>query len=196
VLRSQRPSTFGPRSPVFLPALAAASLLVAASFQLTFPPISNLPPKSDLAPRRVREPAGPQVAEYPAILKKPIFAPDRAPDPKDMAISGSMTGYAVLGIGLAGDAATALIRTPSGTIERVRPGEDVDGWKLLSVGPSELTLAKDNEHRILTVAPQPVAPPVPVKPASVTSDDQSDDSTDDQNATNDDDSQNNNGLSP
>lgn len=175
-----------------MPVLAALALLVAVGYQLTFPAISVLPAKSHLAPRRVREAVAPRVADYPAILGKPIFAPDRAPDPREMAIAGGMAGYAVLGTAIAGDTSTAVIRTPAGTIERVRPGEDLDGWKLVSVGPRELTLERNNEHRILTVTQQPpvVAVVPPAKPAggddAGDQTDQGDQAQDDQN----------NGLSP
>lgn len=180
---------------MFLPVLAALALFAAAGYQLTFPVISILPAKSDLAPRRVRDPAPPRVAEYPAILEKPIFAPDRKPDPREMAIAGGMAGYEVLGTAIAGDTSTAVIRTPAGSIERVRPGEDLDGWKLVSVGPRELTLERNNEHRILTVTQQPpvVAAAPPAKPAG--EDDGSDqgDQSDQSNQAQDD---QNNGLSP
>jgi len=189
-LKSPRPF-LDLRSRAFLPAAAAAALLSALVFQLTFPAISSLPPKSDLAARRVREPMVAVAMEYPAILKSPIFAPDRAPDPREIAIAGGMAGYAVLGTAVAGDTATAIVRTPSGTVERVRPGEDLDGWKLISVTQRELTLERNNEHRILTVTQQPpVFVPPPAKPANS---DDADDQSDQTDQTADD---QNNGLSP
>jgi hypothetical protein len=184
---------------VLVPAVAAFALFAGAGFQLMFPAVTTLPAASDLAPRRVREPAAPQTGAYKFILQQPIFAPDRAPD-KELAAEGAMFGYTVLGIAVAGSNAAALVRTPSGTIERVGPGQDVDGWKFIAADPHQLTLGRGDERRILTVPqPQPqAASTLPVKPAADdgsggdTDDEQSDTTGSDQNS----DDQNNSGMSP
>jgi hypothetical protein len=163
------------RSRAFVPGMAAFALLGAMGFQLACPEVSTLPLKTDLAPRRVRIPAAASAADYPAILNIPIFAPDRAPDLHEMAIAGGMAGYALLGTAVAEDIATAIVRTPSGTIERVRPGEYLDGWKLVSVTQRDLMLENNHEHRILTVIPStPVLVAPSANPASLgDADDQS-----------------------
>jgi hypothetical protein len=186
-LKSQ-PPLLNLRSGALVPAVAAVALFAGVGFQLMFPGQSSLPATSDLAPRRVREPAAPQAGHYPFILQQPIFAPDRAPD-KELAAEGAMSGYTVLGIAVAGNNATALVRTPGGVIERVGPGQDVDGWKFIAADPHQLTLGRGNERRILTVPqPQPqAAAALPAKAADDSSgsddssDTDSDQSSDDQN---------------
>ncbi|HSZ11895.1 MAG TPA: hypothetical protein VK759_06960 [Rhizomicrobium sp.] len=181
---------------VLIPAVAAFALFAGVGFQLMFPAVTTLPAASDLAARRVREPAAPQPGTYKFILQQPIFAPDRAPD-KELAAEGAMFGYSVLGIAVAGTNATALVRTPSGTIERVGPGQDVDGWKFIAADPHQLTLGRGDERRVLTVPQPQAASVVPAKAADSgggddTNNEQSDDTTDSDQSSDD----QNNGSSP
>ena len=164
-LKSLRPSNFlNRRNPELIPVMATALLLVAAGLQLALPSSTALPQPSDLAPRRAREPASPAVPDYPDILRNPIFAPDHKPDASVEPPAGGMGDFTVLGIATASDgAATALVRTPGGTIERVRPGEDIGGWKLVAVDLNALTFEHGGERHILPLEkkPMPVPPPVP-----------------------------------
>jgi hypothetical protein len=141
--------------------MATVLLLIAAGLQLVLPAVSPLPAQSELAPRRAREPLRPSVPNYPEVLRNPIFAPDRKADASIEPPAGGMGDYSVLGIATAGAGiATALIRSPDGTITRIQPGSDLGGWKLIQADPDALTFEKNGERHILSVEKRP-APPVP-----------------------------------
>jgi hypothetical protein len=147
--------------------MATALLLLAAGLQLTLPSATALPESSDLAPRRAREPAPPAVPNYPEILRNPIFAPDHKPDASVEPPAGGMGDFTVLGIATASDGvATALVKTPGGTIARVRPGEDMNGWKLVDVQLNALTFEHNGERHILPLEKKPLPPPPPLPSAN------------------------------
>lgn len=157
--------------------VATALLLVAAGLQLALPSSTALPEPSDLAPRRAREPALPVVPSYPEILRNPIFAPDHKPDASVEPPAGGMGDFTVLGIATASDGvATALVKTPDGTIVRVRPGEDMGGWKLVAVDLNALTFEHNGERHILPLEKKPLLtpPPLPAATAATTQDQDSD----------------------
>lgn len=173
-LRSLRPSDFlNRRNPELIPVMATVLLLVAAGLQLALPSVAPLPEQSELAPRRAREPSPPAVPVYPEVLKDPIFAPDRKADASIEPPAGGMGDYSVLGIATAGNGlATALVRSPDGAITRMRPGDDMNGWKLIAVELNALTFEKNGERHILAIEKKPVPAPGPHAPpdASTTPD--------------------------
>ncbi|MGD0141570.1 MAG: hypothetical protein ABSC92_00265 [Rhizomicrobium sp.] len=157
--------------------MATALLLVAVGLQLTLPSVTALPKQSDLAPRRAREPAFPAVPNYPDVLRNPIFAPDRKADASVDPPAGGMGDYTVLGIATAGGGiATALVKTPDGTIARVHPGDDMAGWRLVAVDLNALTFEHNGERHILPLEkkPLPAAPLLPSPNAATTQDSESD----------------------
>jgi hypothetical protein len=174
--------------------MAVIALVLAAGLQLALPTSVNLP-------ARPRAPAAAPVENnivrvapnaYAAIMAHPIFAPDRAPPPAEAEASGNLSGYEVLGTAIAGKtAAAALLRDSGGEITRIKVGEVIDGWKLLSIAPQELVFDRNGERRSLTVditAPTKTGPGGAVgaanhpgaAAASDSSDDSDDDSEDDQ----------------
>jgi hypothetical protein len=167
--------------------MATAVLLTAAVAQLVLPSSTVLPQPSELAPRHPREPVAPPTPNYPAILQTPIFAPDRKPDASAVPVAGGMNGFDVLGIATAGDSATAVVKEPGGAIERLRPGEQVQGWTLVSVELHQLIFERDKERRVLmlTKLPPPVVAPPPTAAGN------SDQSTSDDNSSSSDNSSDN-----
>ena len=167
--------------------MAAIVLALAAVLQIVVPSGTTLPPdRPKVAPREaVEADSTPAMRAYPAVMAHPIFAPDRAPPPAEAETAGNLSGVEVLGTAIEGKAAAAaLVRDSDGTISRVKIGEDIDGWKLVSIAPSELTFDRNGERRSLTVdisAPKATGPGGTKmgtsKPAS--DDDSSDDSEDD-----------------
>jgi hypothetical protein len=170
-----------------MPAMAAIVLALAAVLQVVVPSSTTLPDRpKPAAPREGAEAdATPVVRAFPAVMAHPIFAPDRAPPPAEAETAGNLSGVEVLGTAIEGKtAAAALVRDSDGTISRVKIGEDIDGWKLVSIAPSELTFDRNGERRSLTVdisAPKSTGPGATKMGASkpVSSDDSSDDSDDD-----------------
>jgi hypothetical protein len=145
--------------------MATLLLLVAAGLQVLLPSVSSLPQQTELAPRRAREPLPPAVPLYPEVLSNPMFAPDRKADASIEPPAGGMGDYAVLGIATAGTGkATALVRSPDGSILRLQPGGDLDGWTLIEVQLSSLTFQKNGERHTLTIEKKPLPPPALPKP--------------------------------
>jgi hypothetical protein len=144
--------------------MAAIVLVLAAVLQLAVPSSTTLPdrPKPVAQATEEADAAPVAAAAYPAIMAHPIFAPDRAPPPAEAETAGNLSGVEVLGTAIAGKrAAAALLRDSDGTISRVKIGEDIDGWKLVSIAPTELTFDRNGERRSLTVeisAPRPTGP--------------------------------------
>jgi len=168
--------------------MAVIALVLAAGLQLALPSSVELPARS-------RAPAAAPVesnvvraapAAYAAIMAHPIFAPDRAPPPAEAEASGNLSGYEVLGTAIAGKvSAAALLRDSGGEITRIKVGEVIDGWKLLSIAPQELVFDRNGERRSLTVdmtAPAKTGPggaAGATRPGAAATSDSSDDSDDD-----------------
>lgn len=180
--------------------MATAVLLGLAVLQVVLPNSTELPRETELAPRRVHQAAMPSEVDYPAVLANPIFAPDRKPDATAVPVAGGMMGFTVLGIAIAGDTATAVVKGPGGMVQRIKPGEVMNGWKLVTVELSRLTFERSGERRILAITKTPAPAPISAngfgpgkKPlaagstadssqdSSDNSDDSSDDSNDDDN---------------
>jgi hypothetical protein len=173
--------------------MAATALVLTAGLQLLLSSGVNLParpraPAAAPAASNVETRVSP--AAYAAIMAHPIFAPDRAPPAAEAEASGNLSGYEVLGTAIAGKTvAAALLRDSGGEITRVKVGEEIDGWKLVSIAQEELVFDRNGERRSLTVdttAPTKTGPGgiagAPNRPgAAAASDDSSseDDSDDD-----------------
>jgi hypothetical protein len=87
-------------------------------------------------------------------LSAPIFTPDRRPGVVEAGIAAAVNpldGYAVLGVAVGGSAATALVSTPGGAPRTVRPGETLEGWRLVSVERSKVTFDRDGARHSLVV---------------------------------------------
>lgn len=131
------------------------------------------------------EPVRAAVNAYNAIMAHPIFAPDRAPPPAEADAAGNLSGVEVLGTAIAGKVSAALVRDADGEFNRLKIGEAIDGWKLVSITPTELVFDRNGERRSLAItAMAPTRPGMTTKmgaagtASSPTSDD-SDDSDDD-----------------
>jgi hypothetical protein len=154
-LKSRLPSELiSRRNPELMPAMAATVLLLAAGLQLALPSGLSLPD----APRRPAPAPAREVAvatppsAYAAILAHPIFAPDRKPPPVEADASGNLNGYEVLGTAIAGaNTAAAILRDSEGEMTRVKVGETIDGWKLVSIAREALVFDRNGERRSLTV---------------------------------------------
>ena len=134
-------------------------LLVGAALQLALPSSTKLPPETELAPRRVHAPPELTAQDYPAMLASPIFAPDRRPDATAVPVGGGMNGFAVLGIAMAGDTASVLVRGPGGMVQRLKPGDTMSGWQLVGVALDQLTFERNKERRVLAISKGSAAAP-------------------------------------
>jgi hypothetical protein len=131
--------------------MAAIVLLFAAGLQLSLPSAVELPQDTVRPPPPPPDIADPARPDYPAILARPVFAPDRAPVREEMASSGNLTGFEVLGVAIAGSVGDALVRDPMGKISRIKTGAILQGWKLVSIEPRQLTFDRNGERRSLAI---------------------------------------------
>jgi hypothetical protein len=134
--------------------MAVIALVLAAGLQLALPSSVDLParPRAPAATPATAPMVRTAPAVYAAIMAHPIFAPDRAPPPAEAEASGNLNGYEVLGTAIAGKtAAAAILRDSGGEMTRVKVGEDIDGWKLVSIASDELIFDRNGERRSLTV---------------------------------------------
>ena len=145
--------------------LCCAALFAALALQFVLPSASSLPETSDLAPRRAPLPAAMANLNYPVILARPVFAPDRKPVATATASVG-FEGYQVLGIGIAGaEKATVSLRGPDGKVQRVLFGDEFLGWKLTSVDRTQVVFERDGQRRVL-VLEAPGAPGAAAAPGT------------------------------
>jgi hypothetical protein len=170
VSNSARPGVLARPTPesLLVPRLACAALAGLAAVQLVLPAASP-PPQIDFrAARRPRPVTIPPLPEYPAILRAPLFAPDRRPGdaaPSGAAGSGgSLDGYAVLGVVTGGGAADAVISGPGVTAQTVKRGEVVNGWRLAAVGATAAIFERGGVRRTLAVGAPSAAPATPDSP--------------------------------
>lgn len=117
---------------------------MGAVAQFALPSGTELPQDSSLAPRRPRTPLAAMVPDYPAILRAPIFAPDRAPGEAPVLAAGpagvsASAPIQLLGVAASGRAASAIVRGADGTTRVLAPGESAQGWRLISVEPNAAT---------------------------------------------------------
>jgi hypothetical protein len=172
-----------------------ALLVVAAGLQMVMPSSASLPDRPVMPPRRVAAADAPLARSYPAVLARPIFAPDRAPVILSAPTGGSLSGFEVLGTAIAGNVSAALVRGPMGRVLRVKPDETLLGWRLVSIERTQLTFDRDGERRTLAVTaatPRPGAanPQLATSHASNSDDDDDDSNSNSGNNSNDDDDDN------
>lgn len=104
------------------------------ALQLALPARTTLPADAALAPRRLPMPAPPMIPEYRAILQAPIFAPNRAPG-EGGGGAGGLQGLQLIGIAAAGRSASIIVRGQDGSTHVLRPGDSLQGWRLIAVAP-------------------------------------------------------------
>jgi hypothetical protein len=136
---------------------AVAVLLAALALQFALPGTGPGAWVSALAPRRPLAVVPPPVPEYAAILRAPIFAPDRKPGPSALAAPGGgpLSGYAALGVAIDRSGATAVISGPQNSTRTVRTGESVEGWRLVSIERTRVTFERDGARQSLVVGSPP-----------------------------------------
>ncbi|MBV9990744.1 MAG: hypothetical protein JOZ72_05570 [Alphaproteobacteria bacterium] len=131
--------------------MATVALLFLVGLQFGLPSGTELPLVAP-AHASLQHEAAIVPQNYRFVMAHPIFAPDRAPPPAETEEAGSLSGVEVLGTAIAGKtAAAALLRDSEGTFQRVKIGEEVEGWKLVSIAPKELIFDRNGERRSLEV---------------------------------------------
>lgn len=126
-------------------------------------PGGDAPPQpGGLAARRPRPVMIPPLPEYPAILRAPIFAPDRKPGPAAATgpAGSSLGGYAALGAVVGRAVASVVISGPGISPKTLRRGDMLDGWRLVAINPTKATFERNGlRHDLVIGAPAEGASP-------------------------------------
>jgi hypothetical protein len=139
------------RSPELIPAVVTVALLMLVGVQMAIPSTVDLPQEAAVTPRQSAAALAPTAREYPIVLAKPIFAPDRAPVVLQAQTAGNLSGFEVLGTAIAGTISAALVRDATGRIIRVKPDAILQGWRVVSIDRAQLIFDRDGERRSLAV---------------------------------------------
>jgi hypothetical protein len=132
---------------------ACGVLLAALVAQIVIPNGQPLTEASPVLARRPRPVVAPVLPDYAAILRAPIFSPDRKPGEDEDAIPGSgpLNGFVVIGVATGRNFATALVKGPDGTVRTLHRGDTVQDWRLVSIENAQLTFARDTARHVITV---------------------------------------------
>jgi hypothetical protein len=140
--------------------LACGVLALMLAVQLIMPVSEAVPQTVGLAARRTRPVTIPPAPLWTAILATPIFTPDRKPAPGGSRLPGGgpLAGYAALGAATGGARDSALISQPGALPRAIRLGEEVGGWRLVTVTRARLTFEKNGvRHDLVVGAPAEAA---------------------------------------
>jgi hypothetical protein len=125
-----------PASGELTPALLCIASLGGLATQLAWPNATDLPSITPPPVQQWRSPAAVPAPDYPALLRAPLFSPDRrslGADPHGGATTDSQRPVL---IGVAADrrAGSAVVKGSDGALHVVRLGETWRGWRLVAVG--------------------------------------------------------------
>ncbi|WP_241911896.1 hypothetical protein [Telmatospirillum siberiense] len=132
-----------------LPLLILAALSVLAVVQIGLPDSPATSPGGTAAPAGPAEDVTRVSGEWPAIAERPLFSPNRRPGKAESVAASVLDGYLVLGIGIMGQTATALVKSPGGKPTRLLPGQKLDGWTLSAIEPMRLVFERSGEIGVL-----------------------------------------------
>lgn len=144
--------------------LTAAGLAVAVISFLPSPmglldlfqpiPVVDVKPVPDLQIAAV-----PPLAVYDVVSERPLFNPGRLADP-EVEAPGRPSSTPALGdlsqfrlVGLVGDSITqlALIQKIGGKLATVKPGDTLEGWRVLQIGPKGVSISGGGRKEFLTI---------------------------------------------
>ena len=154
VLRSALPGgRHDPERPELAPVLAAGVLLLALAVQMLIPGTQPLTEGSLLAPRRPHLIAAPAPPRFDAILRAPIFSPDRKPGELDDATPGAsaLDGFTAVGVSIGHGFASAVLKGPDGNIRTIHVGDTIQDWRLVGIESSQLTFGRDTIRRQIPI---------------------------------------------
>jgi len=146
-------------------ALAAAVLLfagVAAWPWLVSPAVHDRPPAAGTAAPAAALAPLPPLAEFGAIVERPLFLPSRRPEAAigvaGPAAPGAESRYRLLGLVSAGPARKALVADGARRFE-VKEGDRLDDWTVRRVEQDRLVLSSPAGEAVLKLAPAAAVKP-------------------------------------
>lgn len=91
----------------------------------------------------------PPLSAFPAIVERPLFVPSRQGAAPATAPSAAASGERrLIGTMRRGGQRVALLLLVDGTSRSLSPGDELDGWRLLSVEPGAALLAAADGTRL------------------------------------------------
>lgn len=142
------------RLPAALAALLALAL--AAQFALTAP--VELPEAGGGRPFRLPAVSLPPVFADPAIVQRPLFAPNRRASAADgAAANDALSGALAVGSASVRGAVRLFMRTADGKLVVLGIGSRLDGWRLDAVTPAGAQFSRGAERQTIPISstPQP-----------------------------------------
>lgn len=139
----------GRHATVLLPALLCGMLAALVALELADAGEAMPPAPPAAAPSRAAPPAPPAAVKLPAlaayaeVMQRPLFSASRQPPPPEVGqdLLGKSGSFVLLGIVLAPDDKAVLIQHGHPVeIARLKEGQAVEGWTLLSILPDRITL--------------------------------------------------------
>jgi hypothetical protein len=109
------------------------------------------------------------IDSFRAITERPLFAASRrAPSVAPVAMAAPIQAAAappsfqLVGIVGAGDVRLVLVRKPNAPIQRLQPGQSLDGWQLVEVGADRAIFANGGSRTEIKLARRGAAEQMPV----------------------------------
>ncbi|HEV2365169.1 MAG TPA: hypothetical protein VGS12_13340 [Caulobacteraceae bacterium] len=139
------------------------------ALQFLAPDREILPVSKPVRPLRVSIVNAPSIPDYPAILRSPLFAPDRrGGEDEPGSLAGGLDAWRVLGAATGHRLAMAVVQGPYGAPKSITPGQSLEGWRLAAILPGRLLFVKAGERRTLPIG-QPAQAAAKAAPAETDS---------------------------
>ena len=159
--------------PAFRPFVLALLLLALLLLQLLLPQAADMPEVGNRVPRQLPPVQAGPLPAYAAIVQRPLFVPgrrmeaDEAQTLADITVAASVARYAIVGVLRGKGGARAFVKMPDGKIRTIRPGDQLDGWRLAAITAEGALFRKEGESITLPVQPSnapPMAASLPAPP--------------------------------
>ena len=146
-------------------ALLAAAGLGGLVLIMTLMPSATLPMSADVdasLPPRLEKPQAlrlPAFKSYAVIADRPLFNAGRAKDilaAEQSALQQSLprlSDYRLVGLVVSSGTQRALVGRPSGDVVMLKPGDDLDGRRVLSIDPRGVSLSSVGHDERLVFSP-------------------------------------------
>jgi hypothetical protein len=159
-----------PASGELTPALLCVALVGGLAAQFAWPITTEFSPTAPPSTPRLRSPAATLVPDYPALLRAPLFSPDR----HSLGVGVGGEGAAATDsqrpilIGVASDrrAGSAVVKGSDGAVHVIRLGEAWRGWRLVAVGAKGAAFDGPGGRFTARVGDTPPSASAPAEPST------------------------------
>lgn len=141
-----------------LPAALTVLLAMLLAVQFALPAPVELPGGVSGQPFRLPALSLPSVVADPAIVQRPLFAPNRRASAADgPAANDALSGALAVGSAAVRGAVRLFIRTADGKLVVLGVGSRLDGWRLDAVTPAGAQFSRSADRQTIPISstPQP-----------------------------------------